>query len=47
MLARSPGSLLANNPWILAVILNEHAPPTLVLDLPALVPALIAEVAAT
>lgn len=46
MLARSPGILLANNPWLLAVILNEHAPPTLVLDLPALVRGLIAEIAA-
>lgn len=45
VLVRSPGPLLANNPWILAVIVNEHAPPTLVLDLPALVPALIATAA--
>lgn len=46
VLARSPGPLLAENPWVLAVVLQEHAPPTLVLDLPAVVPALTAPVAA-
>jgi len=42
VLVRSPGPLLANNPWVWAVILNENAPPTLVLDVPAMVPALLA-----
>ena len=42
VLVRSPGPLLANNPWVWAVIVREHSPPTLVLDVPALVPALLA-----
>lgn len=44
VLVRSPGPLLVNNPWIVGVIVNERTPPTLVLDLGALVPALTAMV---
>ncbi|MDH3413673.1 MAG: chemotaxis protein CheW, partial [Gammaproteobacteria bacterium] len=35
-LVNSPGQLLASNPWVLGVVLDERAAPTLVLDLSAL-----------
>ncbi len=35
-LVNSPGPLLASNPWVLGVVLDERAAPTLVLDLSAL-----------
>ena len=41
VLARSPGPLLADNPWIWAVVVNEHRPPTLVLDCRTIVSALV------
>lgn len=36
LLVNSPGPLLASNPWVLGVVLDERAAPTLVLDLSVL-----------